>query len=244
MTNVSERPAIGVIVPSSNRVVERVTRELVATLPTLDVCFARIPYFGDGQGQPAGRYDEAPFLAAAEMLAHAKVGVICWNATRGSSLGFAPDRALAARVTNHTSLPTVTTALAAIDALRLLRVRRIALVTHGPPAQGAVFITRFREQGIETSAELHLGFSDNFAAANADPARVIDFAKASAARGDAEAILIWSTNLHGSAFAAELEADIGMPVIDSAALGVWAALRALRLDTRLAARGGRLFSAT
>ena len=30
-----------------------------------------------------------------------------------------------------------------------------------------------------------------------------------------DAILIWSTNLHGHVFAAELESEIGLPVIDS-----------------------------
>jgi maleate isomerase len=239
----SDRPAIGVIVPSSNRVVERVTHDLLTFMRPLDACFARIPYFGDGQGQPAGRYDEAPFLEASEMLVHARVDVICWNATRGAALGFAPDRALAARITDQTGLPVVTTALAALDAFRLLAIRRIALVTHGAPGPGAAFVARFHEQGIETEAELHLGFSDNFAAAHADPRRIIDFAKSSAMKASIDAILIWSTNLHGHVFAAELESEIGLPVIDSAALGIWAALRVLNWDTTLAGRRWRLFGA-
>jgi maleate isomerase len=239
----SDRPAIGVILPSSNRVVERVTRDLLTFMPPLDACFARIPYYGDGQGQPAGRYDEAPFLEASKMLVHARVDVICWNATRGSLLGFAPDRAMAARITDHTGLPVVTTSLAALDAFRLLGIRRIALVTHGAPGPGAEFVARFHEQGIETETELHLGFSDNFAAAHADPQRIIDFAQASATKASVDAILIWSTNLHGHAFAAKLENEIGLPVIDSAALGIWAALRTLNWDTKLAGPRWRLFGA-
>ena len=235
--------AIGVILPSSNRVVERATRDVLAHLPGIDACFTRIPYFGDGQGQPAGRYDETPFLAAAELLAHARVGVILWNATRGAALGFAPDEALCAAIERRAGLPVVTTALATLDIVRILGIRRVALVTHGTPEQGALFAARFGERGIAASAQLDLGFEDNFAAAQADPTRIVGFAQQSAARGGIDALLIWSTNLPGYAFAAELEREIGLPVLDSAAIGVWAALRALKVDMRPAACRGRLFGA-
>jgi maleate isomerase len=233
--------AIGVILPSSNRIVERVTLDILSFIPDIDACFARIPYFGDGQGQPAGRYDEQPFLAAAELLAHARVTMLCWNATRGAMLGFEPDRALSAHITQRTGLPVVTTALAALDVFHNFRIDRIALVTHGGAEQGDVVKRRFQEQGIETGAELHLGFTDNFAAAHAEPRRIVDFAKACAERGGIDAILIWSTNLPGHAFAAALEEEIGMPVLDSAAIGIWAALRTLNVDTRPAASHGLLF---
>jgi maleate isomerase len=234
--------AIGVIVPSSNRVVERVTQDVLSLIPAVDACFARIPYFGNGQGQPPDRYDETPFMTAAELLAHAGANVICWNATRGAALGFTPDRQLCARLEQHTGLPAVTTALAALDAFEHLHIRAIALVTHGTPEQGAVFKARFAAQGIRTTAELHLGFTDNFAAARAAPEPVMRFARDSAARGDVDAVLIWSTNLPGHGFAAELETEIGIPVLDSAAIGVWAALRALGVDGRPASSMGRLFA--
>ena len=236
-------PAIGVILPSSNRVVERATHDVLSHLPGVDACFTRIAYFGDGQGQPAGRYDETPFLAAAELLAHARVGVIVWNATRGAALGFTPDEALCAAIERRAGLPAVTTALATLDVLRRFDIGRVALVTHGTPAQGAVFAARFGERGIAANAQLDLGFEDNFAAAQADPARIAGFARQSAARGGIDALLIWSTNLPGYAFAAELERQIGLPVLDSAAIGVWAALHALKIDMRRAACRGRLFGA-
>jgi maleate isomerase len=234
--------AIGVILPSSNRVVERVTLDILTFIPTVDACFARIAYYGDGQGQPPDHYDETPFIAAAELLAHAGASVICWNATRGAALGFTPDRQLCARVEQHTGLPMVTTALAALAVFELMLVRRIALVTHGTRQQGALFKTRLAAQGIETMVELHLGFTDNFAAARAEPGPVIEFARESAVRGDVDAVVIWSTNLPGHAFAAEVETQIGIPVLDSAAIGVWAALRSLGVDGRPASSLGRLFA--
>ena len=233
--------AIGVIVPSSNRVVERVTQDVLSFVPGVDACFARIPYFGNGQGQPADRYDEKPFMAAAELLGHAGVNVICWNATRGSALGFPHDHKLCTQLAQQTGLPIVTTALSALDAFEHFNIRRIALITHGTPEQGGIFKARFAEQGIQTRTELHLGFTNNFAAAAARFDQVFDFARESAARSNVDAILIWSTNLPGHAYVADMEAQVGIPVLDSAAIGVWAALRTLGIDRVPIAKLGRLF---
>jgi maleate isomerase len=233
--------AIGMILPSSNRIVERVTLDVLSCLPGNDACFARIPYFGNGQGQPVDGYDDEPLLAAAETLAQARVDVICWNATRGALFGFAPDRALSARIGGQTGLPVVTTSLAALEVFQNFGIGRIGLVTQGTEEQGAVFKSRFAEQGIETRTDLHLGYRDNFAAAHADPRRIVEFARSSALSGGIDAVVVWSTNLAGHAFAAKLEAELGIPVLDSAAIGVWTALRALNVDTRAASSRGRLF---
>jgi maleate isomerase len=236
--------AIGVITPSSNRTVERVTNDILALAPDVDACFARVPYFGDGQGQPPDRYDEVPFLAAAEALEQARVDALCWCATRGMALGLAHDRTLSERLQRHTGLPVVTTALAALDALSCFGVGRIALVTQGTAAQGGAFKRGFTDHGVETRAELHLGLTDNFAASRVGPERIADFVKASVTQGGVDAALIWGTNLPGHGFAGQLERELNLPVLDSAAIGVWAALRAINVDTRPVASLGRLFSQT
>ena len=233
--------AIGVIVPSSNRIVERVCIDILTAFPGVDACFARVPYFGNGNGQPADGYDEESFLAAAETLAHARVEVICWNATRGAALGFEIDRALCASVKARTDVAMVTTALASLEALAKFDARRIALVTHGTPEQGAIFEKRFADRGIVCKATLHLGFTDNFEAAHATPGRIVSFAKSCAKKDDVEAFLIWSTNLPGYTFATKLEAAIDLPVLDSATIGVWAALRMLGIDVSHASDMGRIF---
>ena len=74
--------AIGTILPSSNRVVERTTAAILRHLPEVDGCFARIPYAPDGSGQPQGAYDGASYAVAAGLLAHAGVGAVCWMLTR------------------------------------------------------------------------------------------------------------------------------------------------------------------
>jgi maleate isomerase len=60
----------------------------------------------------------------------------------------------------------------------------------------------------------------------------------------ADAVLIWSTNLPGYLVAAGLEAELDVPILDSASVGVWACLTALGLDPSPAAAFGRIFTVT
>ena len=63
----SER-AFGVIVPSSNRVVERTTEKVLAYFPDVAACYSRIPLHGNGKGQPVDGYDVPSLDGALESL--------------------------------------------------------------------------------------------------------------------------------------------------------------------------------
>jgi maleate isomerase len=56
-----------------------------------------------------------------------------------------------------------------------------------------------------------------------------------------EVIIAVCTNFPAAAVAAELERELGIPVYDTVALGVWKSLRLAGIDTRSAAEWGRLF---
>jgi maleate isomerase len=64
---------------------------------------------------------------------------------------------------------------------------------------------------------------------------------AGVARDRPDAILTWSTNLPGWQVMATLEAELGLPAVDSAAAGVWGGLLALGLDPAPALGFGRIF---
>ena len=58
-----------------------------------------------------------------------------------------------------------------------------------------------------------------------------------------QAIVCLCTNFPAAVMAAPLEAELGLPVFDSTALGVWHALRIAGIDTTpAAARWGSLFA--
>ena len=212
--------AIGVILPSSNRVVERVTRAIMSDLPGLDACFARVPY----AGHPPGGYDLDAFRHAAALLAEARPAVILWNATRGALLGFEPDRRLCAAIESTTGIPCTTTSLLAADLLRSRALRRIGLVAQGSEATARRLQENFREEGIEISAFRSIEVADNFAAAEVPTETFEQHARSLAAAGGIDAIMFWSTNFGGYALTGPLSDALSMPVLDSAAIGTLGAV--------------------
>ncbi|AWN45930.1 Asp/Glu/hydantoin racemase [Methylobacterium terrae] len=209
-------PALGVILPSSNRVVERATE--ARTAGRAEACYARVPY---GAMLKGAAYDEAVFLAAADLLADAGVSALCWNATRGAALGFTPDEDLCAAVTRRTGLPMVTTALAARARLRDGGIRRLGLVVQGRADEAALVGARFAEAGIAVGASASLGITENRLAALVPPPRLAQAAREASAGSDA--VLVWSTNLPGWRLPAAID---GVPLLDATTLGTDALLEA------------------
>jgi maleate isomerase len=75
-----------------------------------------------------------------------------------------------------------------------------------------------------------------------EPSRIAVLARDLARDAKPDAILLWSTNLPGWETMAPLEAELGIPVLDSAAVGVWACLDAMGIDMAPAAKLGRIFA--
>ena len=74
------------------------------------------------------------------------------------------------------------------------------------------------------------------------PAQIAALARDLAKDAKPDAILLWSTNLKGWDVMAPLEAELGIPVLDSASVGVWACLDAIGIDPAPAAKLGRIFT--
>lgn len=212
--------AIGVIVPSSNRVVERVTRAILGERPYIDACFTRVPY----AGHPPDGYDMTSFGQAARLLAQARPDVILWNATRGALIGFEPDRRLCAAIEGEAGIPCTTTALATVDLLRRRSLRRIGLVAQGDDEDGRRLKQTFAQEGIEIVVGHNFGVEDNFEAARVGPQEIETQVVRLAAAAELDAVLIWSTNLAGHGLTSGLGERLGIPVLDSAALGILHAL--------------------
>jgi len=233
------RPAIGSITPSSNRVVERTLAGIMPLFPGIDSCVARIPYYGAGIGQPKDGYAEEPYRAAAWQLGHAAMEVVCWNGTRGAALGLAADRALAAGMARAAGCKATTASLATANLLDAFGARRIGIVT---PSDAAYAAEAAAGLGRELAAMRALDVASNHDASLVPAERIIALAREVAAEGQPDAILLWSTNLAGLTAVAPLEAELGLPVIDSAAAGVWACLAAIGADMAPAVPLGRIFT--
>src|SRR5829696_9939129 len=121
---------LGMLTPSSNTVLEPLTAAMLADLPGASAHFSRFRVVAINLGPGSrGQFDPEPVVAAAELLADAKVDAICWNGTSGAWLGLDVDRALCAAITARTGIPATTATLALMDALGRLGARRYGLVT-------------------------------------------------------------------------------------------------------------------
>ncbi|MDN3565149.1 aspartate/glutamate racemase family protein [Paeniroseomonas aquatica] len=232
--------AIGQLVPSSNRTVERTVEALLGGYPDWGACYARIPFHPDGSGQPAHGYDLPPIRAAVALLRDAGVAAISWNGTKGCSDGFQVDRDLGAAMGAVAGCPVVSVALDTLTILGRLGARRIGLVAPGSLPQAELSARQFGAQGVAVAAMRAFGVAGNPDTAALPPERIAAAARAVAPGVDA--VLLWSTNLPGLPVVAALEAELGIPVVDSAAVGVWGCLAALGLPGGpAAALGGRMF---
>lgn len=235
----TSRLAIGSIAPSSNRVVERTLAAVMPRFPGLDSCVAKITYYGAGIGQPKDGYDAEAFRHAAWQLGHAQVGVVCWNGTRGAGLGLEHDRVLSGTIAEAAGCPATTAALATATLLERLGARRIGFVTPGATSYAVEAAAGF---GVDLAGVQTLGLIDNHHASLVPPEQIAALVREVAAEARPDAILVWSTNLAGVEVMAPMEAELGIPVIDSAAAGVWGCLAALGIDMAPAAPLGRIFT--
>lgn len=218
-------PAIGVILPSSNRVVERVTHAVLAGYPDIDACFSRVPY----DGHPPDGYDLAHFRQAARLLAQAKPEVILWNATRGALLGFEPDRRLCRMIEEETGIQATTTALATAELLNQRNFTKIGLLAQGGEEEGRRLVKTFGGEGIDIVAGRNLGIVDNFEASMVS-SKALEGIVLTLMEEEIDAVLIWSTNLFGNLLSSKLSNGIGVHVLDSATLGTIDAICRIRVS--------------
>jgi maleate isomerase len=232
---------LGMLTPSSNTTLEPVVSAMLAALPEVSVHFSRFAVTEIALSAGAlHQFDDAQILRAAELLAHAKVHALCWNGTSSGWLGFDADRRLCARLAQATGIAACTSVLALNEIFARTQVRRFGLITPYRDDVQAAIVRNYELAGFACAAERHLSLTDNFSFALVGSERLRAMAlEVAAARPDA--ITIFCTNLNGAALAEELEAQTGIPVYDTIATAVWAALRTAGVDVRRVAGWGRLF---
>jgi maleate isomerase len=230
---------IGVITPSGNVVVERVTAAVFADFPDVSGHFSRVEVVGSTDAY-AGDYDWEGMLRAAELLSHAKPACICWNGSKGGTLGFDVDRLLCDRIQAATGVAATTSTLAIDAVLKATGARRIGLVTPYRPAYAAKIPPVFAAAGYETVAQAHAGVADNLAYAAIEDDVIRDLIR-SVAGARPDAVLTYCTNFPAAHLVAALEQELGVPIYDSVSAGLWGALRVAGRATAPGRRWGSLF---
>jgi maleate isomerase len=233
---------LGMLTPSSNTVLEPVTVAMLAELPEVTAHFSRFKVTEIALSDRAlSQFDDTEMLRAAELLAHAKVDVIAWNGTSAAWRGFETDERLCERIQSATGIPASTSVLAFRELFERNEIHRVGLVTPYDDDVQAKIIANWSRSGFVCSAERHLGLNDNFSFATVEPEKIATMVRTVAGEG-CDAVAIVCTNMRGAALAAQLEAELGIPVYDSIATTVLKGLCVAGVNPDRVHGWGRLFS--
>ena len=234
--------AIGTITPSGNIVVERVTAAILDDFPEVSGHFSRCPVFGSSDHYET-EYRWETMLDVAKLLSHAHPDIICWNGSRGTTLGFDADYTLCDRITKETGIAATTSIRALDEVLRGTKVRSIAVVSpHDDNYQGQV-VAAFNKRGFPCVAEAHSGLKDNYSYCRVPDDEMIGMIRQVAA-AKPDAIVTFCTNLPAAHLVAPMEQELGIPIYDTTSICVWDCLRRVGVETARGARWGSLFTGT
>lgn len=233
---------LGMLTPSSNSVLEPIICGMTASLPDVSLHFARFRVTEISlKPQALGQFDNDPMLAAADLLADAKVDNICWNGTSAGWLGFERDRALCAAIEQQTGIRATSSVLALDRLMHKKGLRRIALVTPYTDDVQQRILKTFTQEGYDCVAERHTAEHMNFAFAKVTPARIASLIR-EVAQAKPDAIAVFCTNMWGGLLADEMEAELGIPILDTVATALWGALTEAGVPPSRISGWGRLFS--
>lgn len=234
------RIRFGVLTPSSNTALEPLTSAMVAQVPGVSAHFSRFTVTEIALSEQAlGQFDDRHVLAAADLLADARVDVIGWSGTAAGWLGFDHDVTLCRRIEAGTGIPATTSMLALNEILEAGGLQRFGLVTPYTDDVQARILANYRDAGFAIVAEDHLGIRENFAYAEVSAATLTAQVRR-VARAGAPAIVVACTNLRAAQLVPRWEAELGVPVFDTTATVVWKMLRMTGQGGKPVAGWGRL----
>lgn len=235
------RIRLGMLTPSSNTTLEPMTAAMLADLPEVSAHFGRfrVTEISLGSGSK-GQFELEPILQAARLLADANVDVITWNGTSSGWLGFDTDRKLCEAITAETGIKACTAVLGFNEIMDLSGHKRFGLVSPYLKDVQDRIASNYAAAGYACVAERHLDISVNYEFCNVDEPTLSRMIREVAAARP-QCITTFCTNLRAAHLVAGLEAEIGIPVYDTVATALWAALRSCGVDTRRVKGWGSVF---
>ncbi len=205
------RGRIGLMVPTGNTTMEP---ELNRMLPDGVSLHANRVYL-ENVTPRALRAMEDETVVSARGLVACGVGVIAFGCTSGSFVGGAGyDKGLIRLIEDATGIAATTTTSAVLRALRALGIERVAMATPYTDAVNDLEKTFLESQGFEVVRMAGGGLIETPDIQNCDPA--VSLARAREVDHDrAEAVFISCTGFRTIENLAQLEEDLGKPVISA-----------------------------
>jgi maleate cis-trans isomerase len=227
------RHKLGIIVPSWNTMMEYETQRMAGN--GTSVHSMRISHTADTEENVIWMGTQVP--AAAKLLAHAKVDVICYGCTGGGFIkGPGYDQQLTNEIKEATGIPGTTTIVGVTDALRAFGAKKLCVASPYEPWLNEKLRDFLGKTGFEVLAIKGLGTQ---AHSTVKPEQV-EALVTSVDRPDADAIFISCTNFGTLEIIDSLEKKLGKPVVTSNSASMWKMMRIVG-DKSAVSGGGRLF---
>ncbi|MBI2986794.1 MAG: aspartate/glutamate racemase family protein [Deltaproteobacteria bacterium] len=229
---------IGLIIPSGNRLAEPQFQKYAP--PGIGVHTTRLRMTGKWH-KPLSELKES-IAEAAAALSDTNPGVIVFNCTASSmEEGLKGEADVLDVIQKASGCAVVTTGQAITEALKLLRLKRIVLISPYVEKTNQQEVQFLREAGFEVIYDLGLGLPGGNDYINVTPERWKEITVQNA-RSEADGYLLSCTNTTMIEVIEELERDLKKPVVTSNQAALWAALKRLGVSER--PKGlGQLFNA-
>jgi maleate isomerase len=217
---------IGMITPSSNTTVEPLTSRIVWSLDErFTVHYTRLLVTKISlEPDSLDQFELDAMLAAARLLADAKVSAICWNGTSGAWKGVAADRAICDAIQHETGIPATSGTIGQLAAFERFGISRYALAVPYLDEVRAAIERVYGTAGYACTSSVGLGISVNYDFAEVPLPTIRDLIRRSDSPA-AECVVVVCTNLPAGLLVEELEAELGKPILDSTLVSLWHPLR-------------------
>lgn len=211
--------ALGVVLPSNNTVLMDELRTLLPGSELLERSVQATGSDSEALLRMSLEADEAVSrLEDADLIAYA-----C--ASTGYARGARGDKEFMTQLSGRSSRPCFSAAHAGVEAMRARGAKRIALLTPYPPDIHQLVAPYYAAHGIEVVDDATLDIPDIDAVGGTSPELIRQAVLG--LRHDVDAIGILATDLPTLAIHAELEAELGIPVITTNQAIAWYAGRVL-----------------
>lgn len=225
-----KRGRLGLIVPANNSVIEP---ELWPVLPPDTAIFATRILAKGALTIEAVQAMEAEVDAAVERITATDIDALGYCdmvTTFIMEPGWSESRMQA--IADQVGRPTFSAWTALRDALTTLSVRRIAIGTPYPKSVHALVAPFFERVGFDVVADATLDIEAMLDVPKVEPARLRAFVQPLGAV-EADAVVLLATDLPTFASLAQIEGEIGRPVLSSNQTLLWAGLRAVGWNGKL-----------
>jgi maleate isomerase len=207
------RTRVGVIVPSSNTVVELDFQR--ANPGTISTHFARA-FLAETTVTAERVMIEKHVPQAAIDLGSAQVGILVFACTSAAAmLGVDGEQALIDQLSDLAGAPVVSTNQAVARSLQASSAGRVAVLTAYVDELNQAIAGTLLRRGVEVVVIDGMGITDNFAISEVTPAQIAEFAEGRLRRETFDTVFISCTNLRAMEAIADLEGRLGKPVVTS-----------------------------